>query len=147
MKYLMIFTLLFSINACSNLGFRASGLGTNSFVVSSVSEEMASFVANDLVETLSQTYAPGHTKIYLNFTGGQGDKFGIALENAMRNRGFSVTNLPDASALSISYIFDKIGGDEESFYARIAIENGIILAKTYSKIGETLSAAGTTKKE
>jgi hypothetical protein len=101
-------------------------------------------VAEHLAETLAAAYPPGHTVLFIEEIGNKHDELGPALESSLRARGFTI--LPDNSspALTLAYVLDRL--DDEIWYSRISLSDGLLLTRTWHLIGDSLEMEAATSR-
>lgn len=91
----------------------------------------------DVVERLFSTYPPGQTAIFL---AGKGD-FALSLEEALRNRGYSIMPEPGEGTMTVAWTVDRL--DEESdWYLIVNLSDGYRFSRVYRDNGQTVEPIG-----
>lgn len=99
-------------------------------------------VAEHLAETLAASYPPGYTTLFLQRSDGQQDELGLAIESALRSRGFTLMPEKDDQALILVYVLDRL--DEETWYSRLTVSDGLVLTRTWRLAGDNLEMEAAT---
>ncbi len=113
----------------------------NSYLAEKYPAGSITAVAEHLAETLAASYPPGHTALFIEGSGSDQDALGPALEASLRAKGFTVT--PDreySRALALVYVLDRL--DEESWYSRLTLSDGLSVARTWRVAGDSLEMEG-----
>ncbi|MDR1922631.1 MAG: hypothetical protein LBS31_12955, partial [Candidatus Adiutrix sp.] len=119
------------LNGCALSG---SGRAGHSFVASGYPAAAEAVVAEALAEELAGLFPPGHTAVYLKPAGSGSETLGQAIDQALRSRGFTVVPAPSGEALSVAYVLDRL--DEETWYSRLSLSGGAVIARVYQAQGE-----------
>ena len=114
----------------------------NSFVADDYPATAVTTLADQTTLTLAAKYPPGHTIIYLNQSDNPKDELGVALEQALRAKGFSVVPENNENALTVAYVLDRI--DEELWYLRLTVSDGLSIARTYRITENTVEMGAAT---
>ncbi len=93
-------------------------------------------IVSEVVDRLYSVYPPGLTAIFL--TGA--DAFGLALDESLRNRGYSIMPEAGNGAMSLAWTVDRL--DEETWYLVVRLSDGHLFARTYRDSGQTVTPAG-----
>ena len=143
MLCLALAVLIGVVSGCAANAGRAGGL--NSFLAGGCPAAAVSQVADDLAASLAEVYPPGHTSLYLKQIGGHNDTLGPAFDQALRSRGFVMATEPGSRALTVAYVLDRV--DEATWYSRLSLSSGLIIARTYRQNGEALEMMAATRTE
>lgn len=134
---LMVMVLSFCLfTGCAARSFKPS----NSFQAEGCPPAGIEVVANHLAGELAGLYPPGHTTLYLHQSADPKDTLGLAFDQALRSRGFIMAAEPRGQALTLAYVLDRI--DQETWYTKLTISNGLTLTRTYQAQGDTLLIEG-----
>lgn len=129
------------LTGCASRGYKAGAF--NSYFSEECPAHAAPLMADHLAGLLSAHYPPGHTALFLNLTGTEKDGFGPALETALRSRGFVISADKGNQAVTLAYILDRI--EENNWYVRLSLTDGLGLAQTYSLDGDNLEIMAATQ--
>ena len=135
---LFIFLLAVVLTAC---GPRASR--SKSFLAEARPAGAAAAVAEDLAQSLATAYPPGYTVLFLSQIGLPQDELGPALETALRLRGFALAPDAGGEALTVAYVLDQV--DEATWYSKLSISDGLIIARAYQAAQDYLEPAAATR--
>ena len=138
-KIFILLCLLIMLSGCAY----GKGGALNSFVQNGYPSSSETKIASDLVDNLMEFYPPGHTKIFLKTTGGVGDNFSVALDSALRTKGFTLFPEAKGGAVTVAYVLDQI--DEGSWYGRISVSEGLSVAITYRLVKDRLEILGVSR--
>lgn len=114
--------LVLTAGACTWRG-AGSGSGGGMTAYDGVSDRHpgdAQALAQSTAQALALRYPPGHTSLALVSAPGE---FGQALENSLRQRGFTVLDGEQAAAVRIAYVLDEIQG-EARCYLQVKTSDG-----------------------
>jgi hypothetical protein len=103
----------------------------------------AVLVAGDLAGSLAAAYPPGRTTFHLDQTELELDEMGPALETALRARGFSMASGAEGTALSMTYVLDRLA--ENAWYVKLAVSDGLTLARVYQPEGNNLAPKASSR--
>lgn len=109
-----------------------------SFVVKEYPLGAEGRLAADLTQALAEIYAPGHTVLYLQPVGREFEALGLAFDEALRARGFTLLPEPAPEAPTVTFVLDRL--DEETWYTRLAVSEGWIVSRAYRWDGSGLTA-------
>jgi hypothetical protein len=101
-------------------------------------------VAEHLAETLAAAYPPGHTALFIEGSGSKHDELGPAIESSLRARGFTIMPDNGAPALTLAYVLDRL--DDEIWYSRITLSDGLLLTRTWHLMGGSLEMEAATSR-
>ncbi|MDL2226466.1 hypothetical protein LJB86_02280 [Deltaproteobacteria bacterium OttesenSCG-928-M10] len=132
---------LFILPSCAFRSYKAGAF--NSYVSEDCPASALPLMAEHLAGILAAHYPPGHTSLFLNLTGHEKDGFGPALETALRSRGFVISAEKNGQTVKLAYILDRL--DEDHWYARLSLTDGLGLAQTYRVAGDDLEIMAVTK--
>ncbi len=119
----------------------APALTGNSYLAEQYPAGSITAVTEHLAETLTASYPPGHTVLFIEGSGSEQDALGPALEAALRARGFTVTpDREDSRALALVYVLDQL--DEAIWYSRLTLSDGLSVARTWRVVGDGLEMEG-----
>lgn len=144
LRCLILTVLALSLFILPGCGSRVHKSGViNSYASDECPAAAAPMMADHLAGLLAAHYPPGHTALRLNLTGADRDSFGPALETALRSRGFAIAAESGGQAMTLAYILDRL--DENHWYVRLSLTDGLGLAQTYSLTGDSLEIMAVTK--
>lgn len=126
---LMLFCLLAS--GCAQRGLSGSYFGD-------VPGDAPARIAADTVDYLTKLYPPGRTSLRLAAAKKADNAFAAALENGLRQAGFSLLpadSLPAADSITVAYTLDVLE-QNTAFYLQLRLSDG-------SKGGKAMSRAYT----
>ena len=134
---LVLLALAFSLlTGCAARTFKPS----NSFQAEGCPPAGIEVVANHLSDELAGLYPPGHTTLYLHQSADPKDTLGPAFDQALRSRGFIMAAELRGQALTLAYVLDRI--DQETWYTKLTISNGLTLTRTYQTKGDSFVIEG-----
>ena len=136
---LLVTVLLFIALAGCGSRLRLS----ESFLTTDRPAGSAAVVAEDLAITLAAVYPPGHTALFLSQTGVSQDELGPALEAALRVRGFTLAPRAGGSALTVTYVLDRLNDD--LWFAKLAVSDGLIESRVYQSSEGGLEPQAATR--
>ena len=109
--------------------------GLKSFTSESFPVWSGSAVVKDVAERIYSTYPPGRTVLFL---AGEGE-FALALENALRKRGYSLAPEAGPGALSLTWRLDRLG--DGVWYLVVKMSDGYCFSRVYQDHGQALTPA------
>lgn len=122
--------------------FRSGRIGAgNSYLAEGYPAQALNTVAEHLADTLSSIYPPGHTTFHLQQSQNL-NELSPAIETALRSRGFTLMPDKDDQALTLVYVLDRV--DEETWYSRLTISDGLVLTRTWRLTGDELEMEAAT---
>lgn len=114
----------------------------NSYLAEEYPAQALTTVAEHLADTISSIYPPGHTTFFLSQSLNPNDELGPAIETALRARGFTLVPEKDEQTLALVYVLDRV--DEETWYSRLTISDGLALTRTWRLVGDGLEMEAAT---
>lgn len=132
---------LFILPSCASRAYKAGAF--NSYASEDCPASTLPMMADHMAGILVTYYPPGHTSLFLNLTGHEKDGFGPAFETALRSRGFVISADNGGQAVKLAYILDRL--DEDHWYVRLSLTDGLGLAQTYRVTGDDLEIMAVTK--
>lgn len=115
---------------CAGSG-RLKSYTADSFPISSNSG-----LVGDIADRIASAYPPGLTEVYLT---GKGD-FALALEDGLRNRGYTLRPDNGDGALVVAWTLDRL--DEESWYLLVNLSDGYRFGRVYQDDGLSVEPMG-----
>lgn len=134
MRRLLILSLALTLALAS--GCAGSGRRMKSFAAESFPASSSSALVQDVVERIHSTYPPGQTALFLT---GSGD-FALALEDGLRNRGYTILSESEPGAMSVAWTVDRL--DEGAWYLIVRMSDGYRFSRVYQDNGQTVQPAG-----
>ena len=142
----MMFTVILCVAMLGVLVGCASRSGRfgadNSYLAEEYPAQALTTVAEHLADTISSIYPPGHTTFFLHQSNSPQDELGPAIETALRARGFTLVPEKDEQTLTLVYVLDRV--DEEAWYSRLTISDGLVLTRTWCLVGDDLEMEAAT---
>jgi len=128
MRSLLLVAFCLLLTAC---GVR--GLG-GSYVGQLPERNAIQAIAADAAAFLAEQHAPGHTSLLLLTPEKDAqDAFSLALENALRQQGFTITT-ERGKALTVAYTLDNLQ-DKSAWYLQLRLSDGQAFARAYTALG------------
>lgn len=94
-------------------------------------------LVQDVVERIFSAYPPGQTGLFL---AGKGD-FALSLEEALRNKGYSLMPEPGAGTMAVAWTVDRL--DEDGlWYLIVNLSDGYRFSRVYRDNGQALDPVG-----
>jgi hypothetical protein len=99
-----------------------------------------------MADSLSDIFPPGHTTLFIEAASPDSGEnaLGAAFDQYLRARGFVIAPEPSEQALTVAYALDQV--DEKTWYTRLSVSDGLVLARTYLLTGEKLTAGAAAMK-
>jgi hypothetical protein len=132
---------LFILPGCASRAYKSGAF--NSYASEDCPAFAAPLMADHLAGILAAHYPPGHSSLFLKLTGHEKDSFGPALETALRSLGFVMAAENGGQAVTLAYILDRL--DEDHWYVRLSLADGLGLAQTYRVTGDDLEIMAVTR--
>ena len=142
-KILLLMTMCFALTAC---GVR--GLG-GSFVGEMPETDCVTAIAQDAADFISQDHAPGHTKVFIMTPEKDAkNEFGVALEQNLRERGFTILQESERDAITLAYTIDGLksedGKDYGAYYLQLRSSEGQAFSRAYTLDGKPEAGRSAT---
>ena len=133
MKKVLIFLVLTLF--ISSLGCARNLPKGNSWEADNVPAGAMQIMADDASRIIAADYPPGHTQIFVVPAGTKSaNHFASYLENAFRNKGFTVLSATASEAINVLYRLDALKNEEAAWYLNIQFA-GRSLARVYNLDG------------
>lgn len=138
---LMLFCVLAS--GCASRGLSGSFYGD-------VSGEAPALMAADTVDYLTSLYPPGRTTLRIAAAKKADNAFAAALENGLRQAGFSLLAADAASSadcITIAYTLDVLNDapeQETAFYLQLRFSDGKAVNRAYTANGQPEAGRSAT---
>ena len=136
---LLLLICLLSIAGCASRSHRMS----ESYWPEEFPGEAVMTVAEHLADVMAANYPPGYTSFFLAQTENPKDELAPVLETALRSRGFTLAPEKNGASLTMSYVLDR--ADDETWYSRLAVSDGLSLTRTWRWTGDSLVMEAATK--
>ena len=137
---LMLIATLVTVGGCAS---RSGRLTTgSSYLGEAYPVNAINTVAEHLAETMTTIYPPGYTTFFLQPNASPQDELGSVIESALRARGFTLAPEQNDQAITLVYVLDRI--DEETWYSRLAVSDGLVLTRTWHLTGDDLEMEAAT---
>ena len=137
---LMLVAVLVTVCGCASRSGRLNP--GSSYLGDAYPANSINTVAEHLAETLAVTYPPGYTTFFLQPSTSPQDDLGPAIDAALRARGFTLMPDKNDQALTLVYVLDRI--DEETWYSRLAVSDGLVITRTWRLTGDDLEMEAAT---
>lgn len=134
---LMLFCLLAS--GCAQRGLSGSYFGD-------VPGDAPTLIAADAVDYLTTLYPPGRTSLRLAAAKKADNAFAAALENGLRQAGFSLLpadSLPAEDSITVAYTLDVLE-QNAAFYLQLRFSDGKAVSRAYTASGQPEAGRSAT---
>lgn len=134
---LMLFCLLAS--GCAQRGLSGSYFGD-------VPGDAPARIAADTVDYLTKLYPPGRTSLRLAAAKKADNAFAAALENGLRQAGFSVLTAdatPEQGCVTVAYTLDVLE-QNAAFYLQLRFSDGKAVSRAYTASGQPEAGRSAT---
>lgn len=136
---LMLFCLLAS--GCASRGLSGSFYGD-------VSGEAPALMAADAVDYLTTLYPPGRTTLRIAAAKKADNAFAAALENGLRQVGFSLlppdgSSTPAEDCITVAYTLDVLE-QNAAFYLQLRFSDGKAVSRAYAASGQPEAGRSAT---
>lgn len=133
MKTIFLLALILTVTA----GCTGSHRNLKSYTADSFPVISSHTLVQDVVERIFSSYPPGQTAIFL---AGKGD-FALSLEEALRNRGYSIMPEPGEGVLTVAWTVARLD-EENDWYLIVNLSDGYRFSRVYRDNGQTLDPIG-----
>ncbi len=127
-KLLYLCALVLLLQGC------AVRVNNGSYVTEITEVSISDTIATDLVSFISKDYPSGHTILsLLNPIENIDNSFSLALENQLRNLGYTIEN---ESKLTLSYTLDTL--ENSNYFIKVKLEE-FVFTRMYNAQGKAIS--------